>query len=57
MYQPDQGLLHVLGFVPTRDQPGDLQLTIPAGVATAVADGATNAAVQATLAYQPASGA
>lgn len=53
VYQPGQGLLYVLGFVATRDQPTALQLTIPAGVATAAADGAPNAQAVASLAYQP----
>lgn len=53
VYQPGQGLLYVLGFVATRDQPTTLQLTVPAGVATAAADGAPNAEAVTTLAYQP----
>lgn len=53
VYQPGQGLLYVLGFVAARDQPTTLQLTIPAGAATAAADGAPNAEAAASLAYQP----
>lgn len=54
MYQQQAGLLYVLGFVATRDQPVELSITVPAGVATDAA-GAANAAASATLAYQPAS--
>lgn len=53
VYQQAEGLLYVLGFVATRDQPAQLSLTIPAGAATD-AGGATNAGATATLAYQPA---
>ena len=52
VYQQSQGLLYVLGFVATRDQPTDLSLTIPAGVATD-ASSAANAAAATALAYQP----
>lgn len=55
VYQQQQGLLYVLGFVATRDDPVELSITIPEGVATS-ADGASNAAAQATLAYQPTGG-
>ena len=53
MYQQQQGLLYVLGFVATRDQPTEVTLTVPEGVATD-AGGAANAAARAVLAYQPA---
>lgn len=52
VYQQQAGLLYVLGFVATRDQPTELTLTVPEGVATDGA-GAANAAAATTLAYQP----
>ena len=53
VYQQQAGLLYVLGFVAIRDQPVELSISVPAGVATDAA-GATNAEASATLAYQPA---
>ena len=55
VYQQEQGLLYVLGFVATRDQPTDLKISIPAGAATD-RDGTINAATQQSLVYQPHSG-
>lgn len=55
VYQQQQGLLYVLGFVATRDQPTELSLTIPEGVASD-ATGAVNAAASAALVYQPSAG-
>lgn len=58
VYQQGAGLLYVLGFVATRDQPVQLSLSVPAGAATAAdGSGAANAEASATLAYQPASAA
>lgn len=53
VYQQQAGLLYVLGFVATRDQPVELSITVPAGVAADVG-GAPNLAASSTLAYQPA---
>ena len=56
VYQQSQGLLYVLGFVASQDQPTPLYIRIPAGVATASADGAPNAEAQLNLQYEPPAG-